>query len=97
MLLVLADATHGAVVANYGAGFRGAAQHRGHGWSYDAAMGRLVPAADDSWSEEELDAALADRRPALTEWLEMFDVEAYLRASGLDESTLRRLKSLLAG
>lgn len=95
ILLVLAGATHESVVANYEAGFRGAAQHRGHGWSFNAATGEWVPPTDESWGEEELDVALADRRPVLTEWITTFDVEAYLRESGVNEATLQRLKQLL--
>jgi protein-tyrosine phosphatase len=95
MVLVLAGVTHAAIIANYEAGFRGAAQHRGHGWSFDAGAGKLVPAADEAWSPEELDVALAERRPALTEWLEGFDVRTYLLGSGVDDATLERLGKLL--
>ena len=95
LLLVLAGATHESIVANYEAGFRGAAQHRGHGWSFDADTGKWVPPSDESWGKDELDAEVADRRPALTEWLETFDVEAYLLGSGVSEATLQRLKQLL--
>jgi protein-tyrosine phosphatase len=95
MLLVLAGATRDSVVANYEAGFRGAAQHRGHGWSFDPEAGSLVPAVDEQWSADELDAALADRRPVLLQWLETFDVEDYLLRAGVDGATLRTLRQLL--
>jgi protein-tyrosine phosphatase len=95
LLLVLAGATHESILVNYEAGFRGAAQHRGHGWSFDVDSGTWAPPADESWSEDELDAAVADRRPALTRWLETFNVEAYVRGTGVDESVLRRLAQLL--
>jgi protein-tyrosine phosphatase len=95
MLLVLAGATRDAIVANYEAGFRGAAQHRGHGLSFDTTTGDWVTAADEPWDEDELDAALAARRPALVEWLETFDVEAYLLAAGVNAEDLRSLRQLL--
>jgi protein-tyrosine phosphatase len=95
MLLVLAGATREAVVLNYEAGFRGAAEHRGHGLSFDATTGSWVTATDEPWSEDELDAALAARRPALTTWLETFDVEAYLLAAGLSDAHLQSLRRLL--
>ena len=92
---LVARATPEAVLANYEAGFRGAAQHRGHGLSFDADSGTWISALDEAWSDEELDAALADRRPALAEWLETFDVEAYVLDSGVGEPTLQRLRRLL--
>jgi protein tyrosine phosphatase (PTP) superfamily phosphohydrolase (DUF442 family) len=95
ILLVLAGATHEAVVANYEAGFRGAAQHRGHGWSFDADTGEWVTSADEPWGEEELEAAVAARRPALIAWLETFDVEPYLREAGVEDATLLRLRRVL--
>ena len=95
ILLVLAGATHESIVANYEAGFRGAAGHRGHGWSFNADTGRWLPPNDESWGKVELDVAVAHRRPALTEWLGTFDVEAYLLGSGVNEATLQRLKQLL--
>ena len=96
ILLVLASATHQSIVANYEAGFRGAAEHRGHGWPFDPGTGEWVPAEDESWSTEELEAALADRRPALVEWLRSFDVEAYARGSGVETEALDSLRRLLA-
>lgn len=95
MLLVLAGATAEAVVANYEAGFRGAAEHRGHGWSFDAGTGEWAPAADEEWGDDELDAALIERRPALLEWLETFDVERYLLDAGVDADAVQRLQQLL--
>lgn len=95
ILLVLAGATHEAIAASYEAGFRGAAHHRGHGWSFDADRGTWVPPQDESWGAEELDAAVAARLPALSEWLETFDMEAYLLGSGVGETTVQRLRKLL--
>ena len=95
LLLLLAGATPGSIVANYESGFRGAAEHRGHGWSLDQAAGSWVPSVDEQWTEDELDAALDDRRPALLDWVETFDAEEYLVAAGADEGTRRRLAVLL--
>jgi len=95
MLLMLAGATDEAVVANYEAGFRGAAQHRGHGLAFDVDTGQWVAQAEEALGEEELEAALAERRPALMEWLRTFDVEAYVLGSGVEPATLTRLQLLV--
>ena len=95
ILLVLAGATPEAIVANYESGFRGAAEHRGHGWSFDVERGEWVAPAEQRWTEEELDAALADRRPALVAWLHTVDVYAYLLDAGLDQRMRARLEQLL--
>lgn len=93
ILLLLCGATTAAVVANYESGFRGAALHRGHGLAYDPAVGTWAPAADEEWTADELDAALADRRPVLEQWCARFDAEAWLRDAGLDDEVLRRLRA----
>ena len=95
LLLLLAGATPESIVASYEAGFRGAAEHRGHGWSLDQVSGTWVTSVDEAWTEDELDAALDVRRPVLLEWVETFDARAYVVAAGLDEETGRRLEVLL--
>ena len=95
LLLLLAGATPESIVANYEDGFRGAAEHRGHGWSFDQVTGSWVLAADEEWTESELEAALDDRRLALLEWVEAFDASGYLVATGLDAGARRRLEVLL--
>lgn len=95
MLLVLAGATAEAIVANYEAGFRGAARHRGHGWSYDAAEGAWVEPIDEIWTDEELEVALVDRRPTLLEWVAETDVCAYLLDAGVTADHLAQLELLL--
>ncbi|WP_395659018.1 tyrosine-protein phosphatase [Nocardioides sp.] len=95
MLLALAGVTPDGVVAAYEAGFRGAAGHRGHGLAYDPGTGSWVTAADESWTEDELVAALDDRRPVLLAWLAETDVAAYLAAAGVTEADLARLERLL--
>ncbi len=97
MLLALADATPESIVANYEAGFRGAALHRGHWHAHSAEPDGWLLSAEQQWTEEELNTALADRRRALREWVEAFDVAAYLLDSGVSEEQLRRLKHLLVG
>lgn len=95
LLLLLARAAPESIVTNYEAGFRGAAEHRGHGWSFDQGAGEWVSSADEVWTAGELDAALDDRRPALLEWVETFDARSYLIAAGVDAVTRRRLEQLL--
>lgn len=95
LLLLLAGATPDSIVANYEAGFRGAAEHRGHGWSFDEVTDGWVHAADEPRTDQELDTALDDRRPALLDWVETFDAEGYLVAAGVDEGTRRRIERLL--
>ena len=97
VLLVLAGATPGSVVANYEAGFRGAARHRGHGWAYDADADDWVTATDRPWTEDELEAALDDRRGVILEWVEAFDPASYLLDAGVSEERIARLEQLLVG
>lgn len=96
VLLALAGVTHEAIIANYESGFRGAAGHRGHGLSYDPATGGWVASVDEPWDDDELDAALADRRPALVDWLDSFDADAYVRGAGVAPDAVDRLRTLLA-
>ena len=95
MLLALADATPESIVANYETGFRGAALHRGHGYSYTAESNGWAPSADQPRTEGALDTALADRRAALLDWVEAFDTAAYLLDSGVSNEQLMRLQQLL--
>lgn len=86
---------HEAIASFYESGFRGAAGHRGHGLDYDPATGRWVPAEDKVWGADELDAAIAERRPVLLEWLGTEDVERYLHDAGVDAARLDSLRRLL--
>ena len=96
ILLVLAGATREAVVANYEGGFRGAAQHPGHGWTFDLDAREWLPPTSESPDSQALDAALSDRRAALLEWLVTFDLEQYLHDAGMTEGEIDRLRTLLA-
>ena len=62
---------------------------------FRSAAPEWVAPAEHRWTEEDLDAALADRRPALVSWLRTFDVEAYLVDAGVDPRTRARLDRLL--
>lgn len=98
LLLVLAGVDVEGVVANYERGFRGAAEHRGHTLAYDTSSGQWAPeAADHAWEADEIDRALADRRPALHEWHATFDVAGYLAAAGVGVDARRRLVERLRG
>lgn len=96
VLLALAGVEPPAIAANYEHGFRGAAAHRGHGLSFDPTTGAWSETADEPWTADELDEAMADRLPVLAEWVEQTDVEAYLRDAGLDAATVQRLRALLS-
>jgi len=95
MLLALTGAEPAAIAANYEDGFRGAGAHRGHGLGYDPATGEWIEAPDEVWSTTELDEALADRMPALMQWLQETDVEAYLLGAGVDADDIARLRQKL--
>ena len=96
MLLALADVEHEAVANFYEAGFRGAASHRGHGLGYDPSTGQWTPAVvDKEWGPDELDEAIADRRPVLLEWLKVTDVAHYIASAGVAREDLDVLRRLL--
>jgi hypothetical protein len=97
MLLALAGVEEEAIADHYEQGFRGAAEHRGHGLGYDPVSGQWATAPDEAWEPEALDAALADRRPVLLAWLRETDVAAYLGAAGVDAPRLYRLRTRLLG
>lgn len=97
MLLTLAEVQHDAIVGFYEAGFRGAATHRGHGLGYDPVTQQWVIHAEQERGPEELKRAIAERRPALLQWVTTIDVPRYLRQAGVDAPRLRLLRGLLAG
>ena|ERR1700678_2351362 len=95
MLLDLAGATADAIVGDYADGWHGAGAYPGHAWVYDP--GR------QAWHErywEPADPALlrrqlAEREPALREWIQAFDASGYLAANGLTSGEIATLKALL--
>lgn len=97
MLLALADATPKSIVANYEAGFWGAALHRGHGYTFNPESTGFGASPTQPWTQGDLDTALADRQGLLLEWVEAFDVPTYLLDSGVSEKQLGRLQQLLLG
>lgn len=94
LLLQVAGVEPEAIVADYAAGFRGAADHRGHGLAYAPGEG-WVPVPDQEWSEDEVEERLAERLPVAREFLATFDGAAYLRRAGLSEEQLGALRRLL--
>jgi len=95
MLLVLAGATADAIADDYADGWRGAGAYSGHGWVYDP--GR------QTWREQhqppsepgQLRRQLAEREPALREWIRAFDTGSYLASNGVTDREVGTLKSLL--
>ena len=95
MLLSLANVEHTAIAAHYEQGFRGAGAHRGHGLGYDPAIGEWVEADSTEWQPDELDDAVAERRPVLLQWLRDTDVAAYLADAGVGSEQIEKLRHLL--
>jgi len=96
MLLALADVEHEAIAELYADGFRGAASHQGHGLGYDPVAEQWVPTDTREWEPEELDEAIAERKPVLLECLKTADVPRYLQEAGIDAQRLTILNRLLA-
>lgn len=98
LLLAIAGVTVEGLVENYARGFRGAAEHRGHGMAYDATTGGwLQDHPDQAWEDDELEQAIEERRPAVREWHASFDVTGYLEAAGIDPATQQALGQRLRG
>lgn len=92
VLLNLAGATPEAIAGNYERGFRGAAEHRGHGMAYNSASGQwVVGPSGPALSDAELDERISARRPALLDWVRTFDAASYLDSIGVESSRLRTL------
>ncbi|GAB6903332.1 tyrosine-protein phosphatase [Kineosporia succinea] len=95
MLLQLAGATATAIADDYEAGWRGAADHPGHGWVYAPDRGVWSEQHLAVPSPEEIDRQLADRIPWIHRWAGSFDTAGYLTAGGLEAARRRRLSTLL--
>lgn len=92
MLLSLAGVEHEAIAEDYVQAFRGTT-HRGGGVTYDEEQGAWVQHPGETWTAQQLDVRVRERRAALLSWLAELDPVAYLRYAGLDEgriSVLRR-------
>lgn len=95
MLLRLADATDDAIRTDYADGWRGAGSYAGHAWVYDTAQRTWTSRHRPAVPEPDLERQLADRLPALTDWLTGFDLTGHLTAIGLSGQELDTLRSLL--
>ncbi|WP_344127447.1 tyrosine-protein phosphatase [Luedemannella flava] len=95
MLLDLAGATGDAIIDDYADGWRGAGAYSGHGWIYDPDQQtwrqRHLPATEP----QQLESQLADRVPALRDWITTFDTATYLATLGLTRHEIDSLKALL--
>jgi hypothetical protein len=73
MLLHIAGATDDAVIEDYAAGWRGAGAYAGHGWVYDPNQGSWQQHWHGATDVAQLERQVADRVPALREWIATFD------------------------
>lgn len=97
MLLSVTGVSAEEAVECYERGYRGAAQFAGLGSAYDPETEQWVLQTDSTaeLAAAELDALLADRRPALIDWYAATDVVTYLRGVGLSEDQVARLGRVL--
>ncbi|GAB2484175.1 tyrosine-protein phosphatase [Promicromonospora xylanilytica] len=94
MLLSVAGVEHEAIAEDYVRAFRGTS-HRGGGVAYDVEQGAWVQHPGETWTAQQLDDRVRERRAALLGWLADLDAVAYLRYAGLDEARVRRVRGLL--
>jgi hypothetical protein len=73
----------GAIADDYTDGWHGAGAYPGHSWAYDPRRqtGREQHQPPDEPAE--LRRQLAEREPALREWIRRFDTSGYLASNGL--------------
>ncbi len=90
MLLHIASATDEAIIEDYTAGWRGAGAYAGHGWVYDPNRESWQRHRHGPTNPHELDRQVADRVPALREWIATFD-----SADLVKPDDARSLRSLL--
>lgn len=93
MLLSLTGVEHEAIAKDYEQAFRGTT-HRG-GIAYDVERGAWVQHPGETWTAQQLEVRVRERRAALLEWLADLDPVAYLRYAGLDEGRVRSLRDRL--
>ncbi len=90
MLLHIAGATNEAIIEDYAAGWRGAAAYSGHGWVYDPDRESWQRQRHGPTEAAELEHQVADRVPALHEWIATFG-----GADFLEPDDIRALRALL--
>jgi protein-tyrosine phosphatase len=95
MLLDLAGATADAIADDYADGWRGAGAYPGHGWAYDPGRQAWREQHQPPAEPAELRRQLAEREPALREWVRAFDTSDYLASNGLTNREISTLKALL--
>ncbi|MFF5175856.1 tyrosine-protein phosphatase [Micromonospora sp. NPDC000089] len=78
MLLHTAGATDEAIVEDYADGWRGAGTYAGHGWVYNPNRESWERHRHGPTEADELERQVADRVPALQEWIATFDSAAFL-------------------
>jgi protein-tyrosine phosphatase len=94
MLLSLTGVEHEAIAEDYVQAFRGTT-HRGGGVTYDEEQGAWVQHPGETWTAQQLDVRVGERRAALLGWLADLDPVAYLRYAGLDEGRISALRGRL--
>jgi protein-tyrosine phosphatase len=95
MLLDLAGATADAIVDDYADGWRGAGSYSGHAWVYDPDQQTWREHHQPVTEPEDLERQLADRVPAVRDWVRTFDTTTYLESVGLTRHEIGSLKALL--
>ncbi|GAB1641848.1 hypothetical protein KRMM14A1259_22710 [Krasilnikovia sp. MM14-A1259] len=83
MVLHIAGATDEAIIEDYATGWRGAGTYSGHGWVYDPDGETWRRNRHEPTEADVLDRQVADRVPALREWIATFDGAAFLEAADI--------------
>lgn len=95
MLLDLAGATADAIADDYADGWHGAGAYPGHSWAYDPRRQTWREQHQPPAEPAELRRQLAEREPALRDWIRSFDTSGYLASNGLINREISTLKALL--
>ncbi|BFU43201.1 tyrosine-protein phosphatase [Krasilnikovia sp. MM14-A1004] len=90
MLLHIAGATEEAIIEDYAAGWRGAGAYAGHGWLYDPGRKSWQRHRHGPTEAGDLDVQVADRVPALRDWIATFN-----GADFLEPDDIRAVQALL--
>nr|WP_296064996.1 tyrosine-protein phosphatase [uncultured Actinoplanes sp.] len=97
MLLHIAGATDEAIIEDYSAGWRGAGAYAGHGWVYDVDQDSWRRCRQGPTDPQELERQIADRVPALREWIATFDSAHLVEAGDLHALRSRLHPEFTAG